>query len=898
MPNINCNVDRTKHKKLFEIIKEWASSEKAIANFRDSHEAALKMVDTVWGGIDAETLLQVPITDGQIEKYKRQLQKLNDSIDNGTLGNKFSTSFWSTSHYGKKDPIVSSLFSNMQRIQQRYTENNNEMTRIRIAIQDDINKAAYAEGLSKQDKNTAQKQLDNLNELYAKAKVAQVNNDANWRDLHKQYADAEAEVMNGTYGKIMDTFVKIVEKDLPELAKKYDVSTDFQIPKDKLIKDLRKKYPEVSSSLISAVDKHIGLTNRLYTILERGVENHISTIVKKLEETGRIQESQQLTAVKKRLKDTLLPNREKGFFPHFTRDFNITFMEGYMSKIEDLQQSVNPYNLTKKTKTVKEAIQDINSYISNHNKGRAKDSDGNFIYTYSKNIPQVLSAYSNDVIRFNLNSFMNKAYLDALSGIERIYKTDGNANGYALSISKYIQDMNLAYNGNNKNAISTSDLTRAILSFEFISKLGFNVRGAARNYTQRMLDWVSFGFTQPKRIRRYLENEGISDGELTKVLNEKGILYDDATVDIKETIGKTPANELNMVEYDADANKFKYVKKTRMAKLADLLGKGAQWSSGLHRKAENVNRKRTFVSGFGMMHKFLNNVDYKAKLAEKGLNEQQIKNKINKTAEKFAINMVMLNHFDYSQYAKSPFMRTKLGAIIGQFQHYSFEFYERNMGILTEAKGDIKSGKVMKKLLERNGGAEGLSQAYRMGLLYFIAPVAAAALTGLNFKNLVQHDTAERIERMAILLSGDEEAIEEISYGKSVIANMGGPAFDTMLDIGIKFNFIDLENDALAQVFATTESYDSDYDLPNTAKLHGIVNVATSRMAQRALPQIMQGRIGWAVQSELGLYASADAKEVQKKAMDFVGLDPRSKTEKKKSKKKQSVLQSLDFIAA
>ena len=69
-------------------------------------------------------------------------------------------------------------------------------------------------------------------------------------------------------------------------------------------------------------------------------------------------------------------------------------------------------------------------------------------------------------------------------------------------------------------------------------------------------------------------------------------------------------------------------------------------------------------------------------------------------------------------------------------------------------------------------------------------------------------------------------------------------------------------------------------------------------MAQRALPQIMEGRLGWAVQSEMGLYASAEAKEIQKKTMDFVGLDSRSKTEKKKSKKKQSVLQSLDFLAA
>ena len=51
-------------------------------------------------------------------------------------------------------------------------------------------------------------------------------------------------------------------------------------------------------------------------------------------------------------------------------------------------------------------------------------------------------------------------------------------------------------------------------SFEFVSKLGFNLRGAARNYTQRLLDFVSFGWSQTTGIKNYLDAQGIENSEL------------------------------------------------------------------------------------------------------------------------------------------------------------------------------------------------------------------------------------------------------------------------------------------------------------------------------------------------------------------------------------------------
>ena len=44
MPAINCRIDRKQHKKLFNIIGEWAESDLAQNNFRDSYDAALKLL--------------------------------------------------------------------------------------------------------------------------------------------------------------------------------------------------------------------------------------------------------------------------------------------------------------------------------------------------------------------------------------------------------------------------------------------------------------------------------------------------------------------------------------------------------------------------------------------------------------------------------------------------------------------------------------------------------------------------------------------------------------------------------------------------------------------------------------------------------------------------------------
>ena len=48
-----------------------------------------------------------------------------------------------------------------------------------------------------------------------------------------------------------------------------------------------------------------------------------------------------------------------------------------------------------------------------------------------------------------------------------------------------------------------------------------------------------------------------------------------------------------------------------------------------------------------------------------------------------------------------------------------------------------------------------------------------------------------------------------------------------------------------------------------TRKLR-LLNTFLGRATERHIPQLMEGRIGWAVQQELGLYPTAEARKAQR----------------------------------
>ena len=101
--------------------------------------------------------------------------------------------------------------------------------------------------------------------------------------------------------------------------------------------------------------------------------------------------------------------------------------------------------------------------------------------------------------------------------------------------------------------------------------------------------------------------------------------------------------------------------------------------------------------------------------------------------------MTIAHHFDYNDFSKARILTKPMGRVLGQFQHFSFSFYEKTYDMVRRAKNDALAGELM---------GQNMLRAYRYGMIYFMAPVLAAMATGLDIENLVDNDTKRRIQEM------------------------------------------------------------------------------------------------------------------------------------------------------
>jgi len=155
-----------------------------------------------------------------------------------------------------------------------------------------------------------------------------------------------------------------------------------------------------------------------------------------------------------------------------------------------------------------------------------------------------------------------------------------------------------------------------------------------------------------------------------------------------------------------------------------------------------------------------------------------------------------------------------------------------------------------------------------MAWIYFLAPLIAGSYMGVDFGNLVEHDTAQRLEQLKVALTGDEEEIKQAFYGKGpVLATFGGPFISDLIEVGMMMDLIDLDEDSLLTLFSGIERRDPDITSDDTSKKLRILNTFLGRFVERHLPLIAKGgmSIGVAAQQELGIYPTAAARKRQKK---------------------------------
>ena len=206
------------------------------------------------------------------------------------------------------------------------------------------------------------------------------------------------------------------------------------------------------------------------------------------------------------------------------------------------------------------------------------------------NVIPLIHSYGNSVSRFNYSIYNASKFIDAMHKMSDLMQKNNNKqlDKKLRFLKNYMSDTYSIIDGSKfAEKPMMTDVARAITAYEFGSKLGLNIRGAARNATQSLFNWIFFG---NKGIGEYREALGNADMRvrIEKGLKNNGILFPE----IAEVYG----SKLTKTEYDAKTGTYREVVDlsmsdnilSKMESIAETLGKPMSW-------VENrVNRRLTF----------------------------------------------------------------------------------------------------------------------------------------------------------------------------------------------------------------------------------------------------------------------------------------------------------------
>jgi len=133
---------------LGEEIKAWTDLSSTKRYLSNPFDAGIKLAETeLLMSLDDISSRKNDITQGQLRSIKFRLKELTQNMKDGSLGNKFVTSFWQTSKFGKKDPVLGAYLRNLQESNFYYKNHEFFDKHHMMEISKSIEDQAIAEGI-------------------------------------------------------------------------------------------------------------------------------------------------------------------------------------------------------------------------------------------------------------------------------------------------------------------------------------------------------------------------------------------------------------------------------------------------------------------------------------------------------------------------------------------------------------------------------------------------------------------------------------------------------------------------------------------------------------------------------------------------------------------------------
>jgi hypothetical protein len=854
--------------RLLDGIDNWANRKDVLKNIQAPYESAISLFESRFqlpietAALLSEKLGNPFITNGTINSFLKDLDTYAGRVANNKISPfKAFEGFMTGTMLGKSDPVLFETIKDVRRI----VEND---ARRSLELEESFNNVLSQIKISGQlpnGKKITDKQIDKAFNNYRKLELEYVKalDSGDKSNIQKTKEDLTNFENSGITKTFVD-FIKLVENATP-LAIKEKYNDEVELAKTN--KDAKKRVEEydngtrlvrldkneyykyfqgvgVDERSIPALKEYNELMTQSYADLRNGITEVINSTILRIKGRPDFKGTEEsLSNIKEKLLSELMPKyKEDGYFPHYVRDLNNTMMDGLMSHIEDLNKS--SLDLVKEKKSIDDIIENMQFWITNHANSRSQSND----FEYSKNFIDVINSYIHNVNKFNTTSFLNSSFLKSVNLAKKTYDQESD---YASKVVDIIDSIHGTFNGNTKQQGSAELIRRTLLSYQFTNKLGFSLRSAARNSTQYLMNYATFGRQAMKESRKYLDKANITLN-VKNELQKANLLMDTSEAALESGV-KTERPLTKIRTIDPETGKIIYIgDENYVYKGLKIFARGSSYlakkSSWFHRTAENWNREKTFEIAYGQIHKLMNETPLFRKNIEERIQSGDLKrseeSEIKRIARAYAKNMVIVNHFDYNAYAKARNLREGIGQFAFQFQHYGMEFMERNYAIWKESMGDLQAlgDDSFSNWLK---DARGVHKAMNMATAYLLAPFVITSLTGVN-QTLIEHVGVEIGEDIALLLTtdlDDEEQVEKLNrnfYGKGIIGSKLGPTFGTLMDIGIQTELINADNEYLDNLIINTGDFTNDDNTDKAVRDIKLLNQMGGRIYDRYIPMILR----------------------------------------------------------
>lgn len=853
MKGIRCGLfDATFNGKILEAINAF---EKNIEGTTMQAGAIVDQVSVSVFGCLPNEVPKAHHTAGRVNTFIRRLEKVASAIHSGKVSSKLAELLYPTESLGERAPQVAKLTQNFLEISHFYKGHETTHDAAFRGILDNVGSYAANKFLAGKGVNMkkAVRALEKIEEDLAFYNEKMTSGDIAAANKYADLKDKKMKLMRSTEGRVLEEMISKIENDIPKLARQLEHE-----------KYLAKRSPGRTGSfelvdnigritddpfMKKALVGYVNLMSDMHSVLRNGVKSYISVV--KLAVGHKIPEDK-IKDFERSIWEGLgiKPNgpADPSYYPHFRTDLNMREMQDLAYQMQTMLDAVTPA-ISNNGSGVLEALENFTTYMSGHAKKREfteAEKD-----TFSKNFLGNVKRYVNEVDRFNYISRMGEARQKMLKEAIDIYRAGDDLNGYGANVARVIVDLHKTATGGDEIADpNVQNMLDTLLALEFTSKLGFNVRTAARNAGQRLLNFVEFGRHITKQSKQFYKDKTNIRDIVDSYMQEAGFLFSEYSPELMESV-TTSKNIRQRIRFNEEGE-IEYINPMELTtgRVASLAKNVAGKSGVFMREIENMNRKSTFKIAFYRTYTDLTNDAAFNK--RHGANAEKV---AIERAKKAALNKTIMLHFDYSNFSKSKILRGPVGKALFQFQHYAFKFFELNKKYYDEARDDIKAGDI---------GGDRAWRAYRMGIAYFAVPAALSAITGINWGNLIEHSTAKSLQQVLSLFSGDKDEIDKAFYGSGPLTGLiGMPLVSDILRLGEITEFTKMDEDSLGAMLIGYQDYANASGDKRAYDIIRMINTALGRGYTQTIPMLFSGNLGMALQSELSLYPSS--KEMKKR---------------------------------